>query len=251
MSETQETKLTNKYAEEFYDTYLQQLPEDYKNLRWFSSPERRLDYDQTRSVITRAMRGGMVDRLLEVGPGDGVWTDIFIPHAKELVLLDQSEEMIKRAEKRFANNDAISFVHSDVAAYTAERQFGAICAIRCFEYFEDKPAAINSFYKILEKNGTLVIVTKNPDHIRTKDVQTRNLHSDQIDRETMKQLLTNAGFEVTSVMSAVARIKTKYAVMRVLSRLVHKLHVITGGVVTIPRLNHLFTESYIYVAKKR
>jgi ubiquinone/menaquinone biosynthesis C-methylase UbiE len=243
--------MKNAYAKDYYNTFLKELPGDYKSARWFSSPEATLDYDQTRLAIISALPAKKVESLLEIGPGDGVWTDLFIPRAQTLTLLDQSVEMIERAKKRLEGTPNITFIVGDFNAYAGQETYDTICAIRCFEYFEDKALAIRQFYRLLKPGGTLIIVTKNPEHARTKSAQERELHTGQISKGSMLGLLRQAGFEAELLMSATWRFKAKYSFFRALFRALQALHVKTRGRFFIPFLTEPLTESYLYVAKKR
>lgn len=243
--------MSNTYAKEYYDTFLKKLPTDYKSARWFSSSAAMLDYDQTKLVIERALEGVNAESAMEIGPGDGVWTDLILPHTKRLTLLDQSIEMITRAKDRLKDKQNLSFVTGDFLTYSEGTSNDLVCAIRCFEYFEDKDKAMTQFSRLLKPDGKLVIVTKNPLHARTKEVQEKGLHKGQISRADMESLLKKHGFQVDSVLSATWRLKANYMPMRVLFRAFHILHVKTGGLFQLPFLTTPFTESYIYVATKR
>jgi SAM-dependent methyltransferase len=236
--------MKNAYAKDYYDTFLKELPGDYKSARWFSSNEAKLDYDQTRLA-------GKADSLLEIGPGDGVWTDLFIPRAETLTLLDQSVEMIERAKTRLEGTPNIKFIVGDFNAYTGQETYDTICAIRCFEYFEDKALAVRQFYRLLKPGGTLIIVTKNPEHVRTKSAQERELHTGQISKGAMLGLLRQEGFEPKRPLSATWRFKARYGIFRMIFRALQALHIKTEGAFVIPFLTEPLTESYLYVAHKR
>lgn len=243
--------MKNTYAREYYDSFLKQLPTDYKSARWFSSAEARLDYDQTRAVLIKALGNATFQDVLEVGPGDGVWTDLIIPKAKILTLLDQSIEMLNRAQERLKDVPNISFVHSDFLTYTPEKSFDLIFAIRCFEYFEDKDIALKQLSSLLKSGGKVMIVTKNPHHVAMKRVQERELHTGQVSKAEMKVLLEKAGFTLETIMSATWRFKAKYTLLRAVFRLLHGLHTLTNGFLKVPLLTEPLTESYLYVACKQ
>lgn len=248
---TKKPLMSNEYARAYYDTFLKQLPTDYKSARWFSSPAARLDYDQTKRVLENALKTVKADSALEVGPGDGVWTDLILPKTKSLTLLDQSIEMLGRAKERLKDFPNITFVHSDFLAYKAEQKHNLVCAVRCFEYFEDKEKALNQFKNLLTADGTLVIVTKNPLHARMKEVQEKGLHRGQVTKSEMERLLTAHGFVLRSVMSATWRFKATNVIMRTAFDWLHRLHVVTNGRFFLPFLTEPLTESYIYVATKK
>lgn len=251
MSLEKKDSISNEYAKEHYDTYLQDLESDYIHERWFKTPAHRFDYNQTKKVIMRALYRVTAEQTLEVGPGDAVWTELFLKKTKKIELLDQSKEMISRAQKRIGEDGRVTFTCSDIANYKTDKRFDLIGAIRCFEYFEDKAAALKKFHSLLSKEGTLVIVTKNPEHARTKEAQERQLHRDQVAHADMVALLTEAGFKVDYTMSAVSRIFAKYWLGRLVSKVLHDAHVATGGRLVIPGITRRFTESYLYVATKR
>jgi ubiquinone/menaquinone biosynthesis C-methylase UbiE len=243
--------MKNSYAKEYYDTFLKQLPTDYKSARWFSSAEARLDYDQTKAVLVKSLGRSIFQDVLEVGPGDGVWTDLIIPKAKILTLLDQSIEMLNRAQERLKNVPDISFVHSDFLTYVPEKSFDLVFAIRCFEYFEDKDVALKQLSSLVRSGGKLMIVTKNPDHATMKRVQERELHTGQVSKAEMKALLEKAGFTLESTLSATWRFKAKYVLLRGIFRVLHGLHTVTNGFFKVPFLTEPLTESYLYVARKQ
>ena len=243
--------MKNTYAREYYDSFLKQLPTDYKSARWFSSAEAKLDYDQTKAVLVKALGDATFQDVLEVGPGDGVWTDLIIPKANSLTLLDQSIEMINRAKERLKDVTSIFFVHSDFLTYVPEKSFDLVFAIRCFEYFENKTIALQQLSALVKSGGTLMIVTKNPDHATMKRVQQRELHTGQVSKSEMNALLEKAGFRLERVLSATWRFKAKYTVLRAVFRVLHGLHTFTNGFFKVPFLTEPLTESYLYVARKQ
>jgi ubiquinone/menaquinone biosynthesis C-methylase UbiE len=243
--------MSNTYAKEYYNSFLQKLPTDYKSARWFSSPAAKLDFDQTKLVLEKALSSWQSNSALEIGPGDGVWTDLIIPRTKKLTLLDQSVEMITRAKERLKDIPNITYIVSDFLAYNESASHDLVCAVRCFEYFEDKEKAMSQFSRLLKQGGRLVIVTKNPLHARMKEVQERGLHKGQIEKTQMHELLEKHGFTLESTLSATWRFKAQNGLMRALFRTFHYLHVKSGGAFMIPYLTSPLTESYIYVAKKR
>jgi len=243
--------MKNAYAKDYYNDFLKGLPTDYKSARWFSSKATRLDYEQTLRVLKYALGSQTFEDVLEIGPGDGVWTDLLIPRTERLTLLDQSVEMLNRAKDRLKDNKKISFVLSDFLAYSTEQKYDLIFAIRCFEYFEDKDVAIKKMIDLLNPGGKLVLITKNPEHIKMAEVQKQELHKGQISKLEMLDLLSDNGFTDTEVLSATWRLKARYFPMRILFQAMHKLHVFTKGTFKLPVLTRLLSESYLYVSEKK
>jgi trans-aconitate methyltransferase len=239
--------LQNPEVREYYNKHLKQLDDEYIQSRWFSSKVAQFDYEQTRLAITHALRRQDKADVLEVGPGDGVWTDLILPIHKKLTLLDQSDEMIARAQKRLSQHEDIKYRRSDISDFETTEQYGLIFAIRCFEYFEHKPEDLQRMYDMLREGGTLVVVTKNANYIsRSK----KKLHTRQVTRAEMHALLDGAGFERVEDFAATLRLKSAHAVSRVLFGAIHRLHVATSGRFSVPYLFDKATESYIFVAQK-
>lgn len=244
--------MKNKYAKEYYNDFLKKLPTDYKSARWFSSEEAKLDYEQTLRSLRSVLKDGIFESVLEIGPGDGVWTELLIPKSNKLTLLDQSIEMINRAKDRLASHgEKLTYVVEDFLEFSSEETYDLIFAIRCFEYFEDKERAAQQFHKLLKPGGMLILVTKNPEHATMQKVQNRELHKGQISKNEIIALFTGHQLDTKAVLSATWRFKAKYFLMRKVFDVLHNLHVLSKGRFCLPIVTSRLTESYLYVAKKR
>lgn len=247
-SQRESEGLNNTYVKEYYNTQLKALNKDYMDERWFSSRVAEFDYNQTRNALLHALSGVREGNILEIGPGDGVWTDLILPLKKKLALLDQSEEMIARAQKRLVEHNDITYHTGDFSAFQTDEKFDLIFAVRCFEYFEDKEADVAKMYALLNEGGKLIIVTKNRSYVSRSQ---RKLHTLQLTKDEMVSLLTEKGFTVEAVYAATLRVKAAYGLSRGIFKLLHKLHVVSNGRFTIPYVFDRVTESYTYVAKKK
>jgi len=244
--------LTNKYVKEYYNKYLKQLSGEYSVNRWFSSKAAQFDYKQTRRALLHAIKNRRFGRVLEVGPGDGTWTEIIAPRVDLIHVIDQSEEMIDRAKKRLASFKNITYEVQDFLKQSVQNErYDAIFSIRCFEYFQDKQAAIKKMYDLLNPNGKLIIVTKNPKYFSMRAKRFKLLHSAQIDWKDMIILLKENGFSVESVYPAIFRWKSKHLIPRIIFDLLHRLLVVSEGRLTFGKLFTYATESYIYAATKK
>lgn len=238
---------SNKYVRDYYDKYLRQMPAEYSAERWFSSKVAQFDYKQTRRALLRAIKNRRFGRVLEVGSGDGIWTELIAPYTNSMHLIDQSEEMMNRAKKRLANFNNITYEVRDFLKQPIQNErYDAIFSIRCFEYFQDKQAAIKKMYDLLNPNGRLIIITKNPKYFSIRGKTSKLLHSAQISRGDMITLLRKNGFKIESVYPATFRWKSKYLASHIIFDLLHRLLVALRG-----RLFTYATESYVYAATKR
>ena len=151
---------------------------------------------------------------------------------------------------KLKNLEGITFERSDFIQSSSQINIDLVVSLRCFEYFDDKPAALKKIIGLLAQKGRFVLVTKNSKLFTSKNVQDRPVHSDQQSKRQMILLLKQAGFEVEHVYPATMRWKTKYTLMRWFFGLLHKIVVASNGRLVIPILDSRATESYVYVASK-
>ena len=151
MNINQNKKLDNPYVEKYYDAQVASLPGSYADDRWHSSPVREFEYQQTARALKKALSGCRYEKAIEIGPGDGVWTNIIHEFVtKELHLVEQSTEMFERARSRLAGLKNVTFERSDFLTSNPPAENDLIVAVRCFEYFENKEEALKkmrSYYR--------------------------------------------------------------------------------------------------------
>lgn len=247
---TEEEKgLRNTYVKDYYDKQVGSLDNTYEDSRWHSSPIQEFEYRQTSRAIDSALHGISYTTALEIGPGDGVWTKKLRKHVKgNIHLIEQSDEMLNQAKKNLGDLKDITFERSDFMDSTAEGDRDLIMAARCFEYFTEKNLAIKKMFGLLSPGGRLIIVTKNSQLITSLSVQGEVVHSDQMSRRQMRKLLVQNGFVVKGIYPAVMRWKIKYAPMRFLFDMLHRIAVWSKGWLRIPFIYTYATESFVYVA---
>ena len=106
----EKSKLTSEYVRDYYDKAIGALEKDYSYFRWFDSDYSRFEFLQTERAILKVLGNRNFGRILEIGPGDGVWTKIFIGSCQRITALDISEEMIKRIKSKLGNRPNIDFI---------------------------------------------------------------------------------------------------------------------------------------------
>jgi|CXWL01.1.fsa_nt_gi ubiquinone/menaquinone biosynthesis C-methylase UbiE len=244
-----EAKLKNAYVKDYYNAQVSALSSSYMDERWHTSKVKEFEYGQTKRALEKALGVEMVSRALEIGPGDGVWTSlIFSRVTGNLHLVEQSEEMLKRAKEHLVGTDGITFEQGDFLKANPPPQNDLVVAVRCFEYFDQKEVALKKIHNLLVRGGKLIVITKNAKLMTSKKVQHQTLHSDQCTRSQMEQYLRTAGFTVEAVYPAIFRLKASYPPIRFLFGLLHRLMVATQGVVRVPFETYA-TESHVYVAR--
>lgn len=250
-TEHQSGTLANQYVREYYDAQVKSLPETYTVSRWHSSPARTFDYLQTKRALLRALRGNSYVTGVEIGPGDGVWTDTLKASVSgRLHLIEQSEEMFSQAQRKLSSDSLITFERADFMESNPPAGVDVILASRCFEYFSHKKDALNKMYTMLRPGGHLILITKNSKYLTSVGVQDRVVHSDQVDKKEMCQMLRDAGFKVDFVYPATLRWKVKYALARIIFDGLHRLSVLTRGLFSVPLFFEHASESYLYRATR-
>ncbi|MFH1202123.1 MAG: class I SAM-dependent methyltransferase [Candidatus Omnitrophota bacterium] len=117
-------------------------------------------YKEFVEIILKNIRG----RCLEIGCGDGVWTDFLRSKSSNVVSIDLSKDRIKNA-KKIINNSDIDFIISDARVLPfKDRSFSTICAFEVIEHLpnrNDHFRFIREVKRLLSKNGVFLISTPN------------------------------------------------------------------------------------------
>jgi ubiquinone/menaquinone biosynthesis C-methylase UbiE len=196
-----------------YNQTVQDVQGEYVRFRWLSSPTKRRHYAQTRASLLWASQWSQPGRLLEVGCGPAVWTEIFLPRARSATLLDISDEMLDGARRALDGRPGLSFVRADFTEATLDpAAYDTVVSVRAFEYMPDKPATLARFAAVLRPGGRFVLVTKNAgwrDHREAqKSVQQRDpdsiprnvrLQAGVVEWRNLESMARDAGFREVSV----------------------------------------------------
>ena len=131
----------------------------YHARRWRNTPIAVYDFDRTKEAIEKSLEELSFPDILEIGPGPGTWTPLFLKRCKKMTLIDISENMLNIAMKNLKGNN-ITFIHGDISNSEIPSQFDLIASVRCFEYIRDKEAFVQKCNQMLKSNGMLLIITK-------------------------------------------------------------------------------------------
>lgn len=244
-------RLNNSYVRDYYNQTVAKMSDGYTKNRWFSTEVGKFDFTQTKRALEKALGDNQYQSVLEIGPGSAVWTEIIMKNLKgHIHLIEQSDEMLAQAKSKLKDKTNVTFERSDFLYSKEQNNVDLIVSLRCFEYFEDKKSATEKIFKSLTSGGKFVLVTKNSEMLTTTGVQSRVVHSDQLNKKQVIHLLKSVGFNINYVYPATIRWKVKYAPMRWFFDMVHKLSVSTNGKFRIPFIEKYSTESYIYIATK-
>jgi len=151
---------------ENYDDVAHRLGEKYERERWGKNASGRRDYEQTLRSLLYHINNRHFRSVLEVGCGVGTWTVHLRNYCESIIVADISKRMVEITIDRLRrlNFRDMSGVVCDfqASAIKANESYDAVFCIRAIEYMEDKVSALSNMYKLLDDNGVVLIVTKNP-----------------------------------------------------------------------------------------
>jgi len=209
--------MTDSTGAEFYKTLsADQTKGNYQKTRW-DTPIGRGHFQSTqKTIVERAFPVAQnMRRYLELGPGPGTWTKLFVEKYPDtsFTLVDISEEMLGQA-RRELHVDSIEYVLSDFREY--EGHTGSVdffFSSRAIEYIEDKGAVAEKIALLLKDGGKGFVITKCGHPLR--DMLTgRKLperHAHQTTPGVMTQKLQAAGLKVTGYGIAAVTIPVMHA----------------------------------------
>lgn len=189
--------------EQSFDRSAANARDGYEKARWVSSAGRRQDHSMTARSIQRLAEDAKFSRYLELGPGPGTWTKMFIalvPSAS-FDLIDISEAMLKQARDALGNAGNISYIHSDFMSSAINRTYDFFFSSRAIEYIPSKSDFAEKVSLLMKTGGRGIIITKMPHYRRSAlaGKAVSPLHSGQIKPGALVRLLKDAGFSVSGV----------------------------------------------------
>ena len=117
-------------------------------------------YDQSHQFVSQYGEGILAylqpkkgERILDIGCGTGDLTQQIAQQGIEVIGIDSSAEMIKRAEEKFPS---ISFYKMDAKHIAFKQSFDAIFSNAVFHWIREKEQVIQQLHKVLKKGGRLV-----------------------------------------------------------------------------------------------
>lgn len=190
------SEVLNETTREYYNSLIPSL-QDYVDFRWRAGPVQRSHYRHTRAILLRMFEKeiGHVSRLLEVGPGPGTWSEICRSHTDHLTLCDISREMLKNAHTRLG--DSVTCIEGD---FTADEtvlpgSFNAVVSFRALEYMDNKKKFVERAHGLLESDGTLMVITKNPGwRDKRAGEESEEIHKHWISWSDLSGYMSDVGF---------------------------------------------------------
>jgi len=172
---------------------------DYEHNRWFKDEQSKIGYEMTKRSIERHFLNSLsFNNYLEVGPGPGTWTSLFLKKNSKAnySLVDISAEMLKLAKNKLSQYDNVSFFESDFIKFSTSNKYDLFFSSRAIEYFPDKNRFIGRVGELLNSRGCGFIITKTPKYWSYKIMGRKvpEMHKDQIAPGALKKVLLANNF---------------------------------------------------------
>lgn len=117
------------------------------------------DKPGAKHVAVAALAGvGPGKRVLDLGCGTGIMAQAYAAcEAGEVVALDISPEMIRRAKANHAKLERVSFLCCDALSYEDDEPFDVAVVYNAYPHFLDKPALVRKVASLLAPNGRFLV----------------------------------------------------------------------------------------------
>ena len=129
--------------------------------RWFDTPVGKTVLRYEKELILDLLSPVRGERILDAGSGTGIFTREFLDRGADVVGLDISWAMLRRAA---ANNEAFSrrMVAADMASLSfADGLFDKTVSVTALEFIEDEKGAVAELFRVTRPGGIVVIATLN------------------------------------------------------------------------------------------
>lgn len=119
-----------------------------------------------KTVLEHLLDSGIAGKkILEVGCGNGDFTNyLSINHNVDITAVDFSTESIRIAKikKKIFDSDTAIFVVADAQVLPFnDNQFDFVISCECLEHVPDPQKMLNEIYRVLRKDGLVILTTEN------------------------------------------------------------------------------------------
>lgn len=154
-----------RFIKKLYDDYARR-PEGYEYQRWRKDVFCKRDYEQTLRSLLYHVGDRHFGSVLEIGCGVGTWTVHLRSYCESITVMDISKSMVELTLSRlrqlnFHNTSGI-VCDFQASCLGISEKYDAVFCTRAIEYMENKTSALSNIYSLLNPDGFVFIVTKNP-----------------------------------------------------------------------------------------
>lgn len=134
-------------------------PEKYD--QWFTTPIGSLVRKYESELILDFLKPALGDMVLDAGCGTGVFTSDILSSGSQVVGLDISFPMLRRAREKSEGFRFQPIQGSISALPFREESFDKVVSITALEFITDAKSAVAELFRVTKKGGVVVIATLN------------------------------------------------------------------------------------------
>jgi len=133
---------------------------DPESLWGWTKPAGRIRAHRRAELIIKqgGLRAGV--RVMEVGCGSGMFTEVFAATGAHIVAIDVSPHLLKRARERGLPKDRVEFVHGPFEAYQGNQEFDAVIGSSVLHHL-DVTEALRNIKRLLRPGGRMAFAEPN------------------------------------------------------------------------------------------
>lgn len=128
---------------------------------WFETPVGEAVLRHERDLLIDLLEPSAGERLLDAGSGTGIFTREFVARGAEVVGIDISEAMLRRAVEKRAVPSGRAVVADMLALPFTEGSFDRTVSVAALEFITDEKQAVAELFRVTRSGGVVVVATLN------------------------------------------------------------------------------------------
>src|SRR5690606_11956563 len=138
-----------------------------KSNQWLDSVagdmERHYSPGRTWEATTRLIAQMIhLDRVLDIGSGDGVLAELMAPQSNCYTCVDNNEKVIEAAKNRLKHLANVKFSHADMQQLPfSDDEFDCVLLLQVLTYAEDPEKTIAEAVRVTKPGGKIMLATLN------------------------------------------------------------------------------------------
>ena len=127
--------------------------------KYFSEKLKGVDEKYNKAALKKILPMCHGLNILELGCGEGLWTEALLQVFDRVVVVDASKSLIRNLQHKFGNK--VICYHSLFEEFEAEDKFDTILAAHIFEHIQDPVTLLKRIATWLNIGGHLIILVPN------------------------------------------------------------------------------------------